>query len=261
MKTHTLYKIISSALLLMLIACLISMVTLLINGPKTDVLNGDGKDPDSSEKQPPAELTETYDYGDYYVDSMVFVGDKTISAMKNAGVLKDGADTKQIWSGKDGDLPLDFNASSAHIVFPYTGSEISIPNATESTRPQYMIITLGINNGIRCSEEKFKEYYGKLIDSVKEASPDTRVILQSVFPVSKNYEKNNSGISNKKIEQANLWITELAESCGARYLNTASILKDQKGYLKQEYDSGDGIILNKDGYNAVLDYIRNHGYQ
>lgn len=260
MKTRTLYKIITSALLLMVLACLISMVTLLINGPKTDILNGSNL-PTSPEERSPAELTETHDYGDYYVDSMVFVGDKTISAMKTAGVLKDGDATKQIWSGKDGDLPLDFNVSSAHIVFPYTESEISIPDAAKEIKPQYMIITLGINNGIRCSEEKFKEYYGKLIEAVREVSPDTRIILQSIFPISKSYEKNNSGVTSEKIDKANLWTLELAESYGARYLNTASILKDQKGYLKQEYDSGNGIILNNDGYNAVLNYIRTHGYK
>ena len=261
MKNGKFFKILVTLLSLLTVACIVSTVMLFINGPKTDLSDGNNQDPDENNKPSSAVLQESADFGDYYLNNMIFVGDKTVSAMKTAEVLKDGADTKQIWCGKDGDLALDFNLSSAHIVFPHTGEEMSIPDAAKEIKPDCMIITVGINNGLRCSEEKFNEYYGKLITAIREASPDTKIILQSVFPVSKDYEKTNSSVKRDKIEQANQWILKLAESHGVKYLDTASVLKDSKGYLKQEYDSGNGITLNSAGYTAVLTYVRTHGYK
>lgn len=260
MKTDNFFKVTATALTILIVACIASIVMLFINGAKPDILGNKADDPTTPDTVS-SELGKTADYGQNYVNSIVFLCDKTMSEIKNAGVLRDGADTKQIFSGKDGELALDYNTSTAHIIFPYTGEELSIHDAVKETSPEYIVITLGINNGIRCSEEKFKEYYGKLIAAIKTASPETRVILQSVFPVSKNYEKKNSGVSPEKIDVVNRWIAELAASNGVRYLNTASVLKNEKGYLKPEYDSGNGLTLNAEGYGEVLYYIRTHGYK
>jgi lysophospholipase L1-like esterase len=167
----------------------------------------------------------------------------------------------QIWTGESGDLSLDYSIDTATVVNPRDGSSLTIKTALERMQPDYLIITLGLNNGVSyCTEEKFKEYYGKLIDAVNEASPDTRIILQSVFPVSKVAEKRLSGISNDKIDKANTWIEELAVEKSVRYLYTSSVLKDKKGYLSPQYDSGDGVTLNESGYAIMLEYIRTHGY-
>ncbi len=261
MKTHVLFKVIITTLALLVALCIASLVILLIFGVKDDIFvkNDPVTAPPSTAASP--KLEKTADYGQSYINSIVFLCDKSMSEIKAGAILKNGENTNQIWSGKDGDLALDFKTSTAHIVFPYTDEELSIPNALKETMPDYMVITLGINNGIRCSDEKFKEYYGKLITTVKETSPTTKIILQSIFPVSKNYAKSSSGVSIEKIDEANELIIELASAYGARYLDTASILKDSKGYLKPEYDSGNGLSLNKSGYSAVIEYVRTHGYK
>ena len=214
MKTHVLFKVITIALTLLVALCIASLAILLIFGAKDDIFvkNDPVIAPPSSTDSP--KLEKTVDYGQSYINSMVFLCDKSMSEIKSAAVLKDGENTKQIWSGKDGDLSLDFKTSTAHIVFPYTDKELSIPNALKETMPEYMVITLGINNGIRCSDEKFKEYYGKLIATIKETAPTTKIILQSIFPVSKNYEKNNAGVSLDKINEANELIVDLAKLYG-----------------------------------------------
>ena len=132
----------------------------------------------------------------------------------------------------------------------------------EEMKPSRIIITVGINNGVPyCSEESFKAYYKKLVKTIQSASPDTDVILQSVFPTSKKYQKDNSAITVEKIDLANRWISEIAAECRVGYLHTCSVLKDSDGYLLSKYDSGDGLRLNAEGYRAVLQYIRTHGYK
>lgn len=237
------------------VACAISIVSLCINGAKPDIYT---KEP-SSDTVSGAELGKTFDYGDGYIKKIIFVGDKTISPISN---VIDDVQKEQVWSSVDGSLPLDNNLKTIAIIHSEDSKGSSIASAAEIYKPQYIIITVGLENGVAyCNKEKFKEYYKELISSIKDSSPDTNIILQSVLPISKEAEKENPNIANDRIDTANSWISEICEASSTRFLNTASALKDSRGYLAPEYDSGDGITLNEEGYKAMLNYIRTHGYK
>ena len=245
------------AIALILICCIVSLIMLAINGFKL-------KPVDKAEENSalPSRLIETPDYGQNYINNIIFIGDCTISPMRSAAVLRDGVDTKQVWSGENNTLSLDYGIATATIVFPETSESISIFEAVSRKLPDYVVITLGYDNGVAfCTEEKFKDYYSSLITEIKKASPDTKIILQSVFPVSNKKQKDDSSITNDKIDRANVWIEELALDTSVKYLDTSSVLKDSKGNLLAIYDSGDGVTLNAEGYNVVLNYIRTHGYR
>lgn len=237
------------------VACAISIVSLCINGAKPDIYTKEN----SSAPVSGAELGKTFDYGDGYIKKMIFVGDKTISPISN---VIDDVQKEQVWSSVDGSLPLDNNLKTIAIIHSEDEKGSSISSAAEIYKPQYIIITVGLENGVAyCNEEKFKEYYKELINSIKDYSPETNIILQSVFPISKEAEQANPNIANDRIDTANSWIAEICEESSVKYLNTASVLKDSRGYLAAEYDSGDGITLNAEGYKAMISYIRTHGYK
>ncbi len=241
------------------VVCAVSLVMLCINGPRPMLFDG-GEDKDSVDS--PSYLGKTPDYGEFYVNNIIYLCDSTLAKMRDSDVLRDGAETRQIWTGSDGDLPLSKATTKTEIILPETDSGAYISEAAERNRPQYLIIALGMNNGVRyCTEEQFKSYYSELITAIKAASPETKIMLQSVLPVSWVYEWKTQGISKEKIDRANAWIVELAEEHGVKYLNTASCLKNSRGYLDKKYDSGDGLHLNAEGYRAVLEYIRTHGYK
>ena len=240
------------------IACLVSFTMLLIRGVDAEKLS---KSSSATEIlcSSPAALKPTRDYGEHYINSIIFVGDTTVSSIAVSELL---AYPHQIWSGVNGHLALDYNLSTTAVVYSADNEGASIASAASIVKPEYMVITVGIENGVSyCSEEKFKEYYCKLIETIKESSPQTKIILQSIFPVSKVYEKHNPELSNERINQANLWIQEIAEGASVKYLDTASVLKQKNGKLDPTYDSGDGIHLNSKGFQAMLDYIRTHGYK
>lgn len=247
------FTILITALLLL---CIAGFVLLCVFGPDPSVL--------AKKEAPPTEdatyeLKETFDYGEGYLRSIVFICDKTMAPICDAveTVNKD-----QIWTGAEGTLALDRGLSTASVLLSDKQNELPIPSAAESLRPQYIIITVGLENGVNhCTEEKFKEYYSNLINNLKNASPDTKIILQSIFPISKITEKNDPSISNDRIDTANRYIAELAEELSVKYLDTSAVLKDGNGNLDPKYDSGDGITLNKQGFEKVAEYIRTHGYQ
>ena len=234
--------------------CIIATVLLCVSGVSPDIY---------SEKEPTSvqgsELSKTYDYGDGYIKSIIWVGDKTLSQLS---ACCPSIDLSQLLCGEDGSLRLDYNLSTTPVLIANEKKYASVAKAAEEIKPKYMIITVGLENGVGyCTEEKFKEYYSNLIESIKESSPDTKIILQSVFPVSRSVEKANPSVSNDRIRQVNSWINSLSTELSVRYLNTHSTLTDEKGFLKQEYDSGDGMTLNESGYGAMIEYVKTHGYK
>ena len=163
---------------------------------------------------PDTVLTETADAGQAYIDKIVFLGDSTTYGLRAYKMLAGGKDTTQVWTPKTGTLTLS-QASFATIVYPETDEELTIADAVAKKKPEYLVITLGVNGVAFMKEDYFKSEYKKIIDSVQTASPDTKIICQSIFPVAKSYARLDS-INNDLIDAANKWICEIAAECGVK---------------------------------------------
>jgi len=201
-------------------------------------------------------LATTEDAGTEYISKITFLGDSTTYGLKYYEILPEGKNTNQVWTPVSGTLSL-FEQSIATIEYPETGEEISIVSAVTRKKPEILLITLGVNGIATMQEDYFISEYIKLVNSVLEASPDTIVILNTMYPVASDY-KNIDVISNEKIVQGNLWIEQVAEDTGVKFLNTYETIADSNGTLPANYQNGDGIHLSTEGFNAVLAYIRTH---
>jgi hypothetical protein len=230
----------------------------------TNVTGHSTDDPGQPAKAP-VTLTETADMGQAYQDSIIFVGDSTTAHLRSRGVLTGGTETRQVWVPSDNTLLLDFNITKKKIVYPATGIEMTIAEATEKDKPAYMILTIGLNGITSFVNNKnlYQNCYGSLIDTIKKASPDTKIILQSVYPVAANQRTFTADAVtlNGYIDILNGYVKELAADKEVRYLDTNSALKGPDGLLPESYQNGDGIHLTAEGYRVILDYIRTHGYQ
>lgn len=203
-------------------------------------------------------LGETEDAGDEYISRLTFLGDSTTYGLKAYKMLENGKNTKQVWTSKSASLSLN-NILEKTIVYPETGKEMTISEAAAEAKPEYLVITLGVEGVTFLDEENFKTQYTGLIDAVKNASPDTKIILQSIFPVNSEIFSNKNKLCNDLIDKANMWVLEIAESTGVSYLDTATVLKDENGGLNTKYDNGgNGINLNDTGFTVVLNYIKTH---
>lgn len=207
---------------------------------------------------PDTVLGVTPDAGQEYIDKLVFLGDSTTNGLRAYSMLSGGRQTLQVWTPESGTLAL-FNASFATIVYPETNEQITIKEAVSRKKPEYLVITLGVNGVSTMKEDYFKSEYKKMLLSIKEASPDTKIICQSIFPVARSYDMLGS-INNEKIRSANKWIVEVANEVGVKYLDTYSVLCDSEGWLPESYHNGDGIHLHTVSFNIELDNLRTHAY-
>lgn len=198
-------------------------------------------------------LAETDDMGQEYVDKFVFLGDSTTYGLAYYDIVNDD----QVWTPASGTLTLNL-WSTATIVYPETGAEISIVDAVTAKKPEYMLITLGVNGISFLDEDGFTSEYENLINAIKAASPGTKIICNSIYPVSAKYPESN-GITNPKIDAANKWVLNAAKTCGVHYLSSCTAIKDSAGALPDNLQNGDNIHLNPDGYKTMIGYLRTHG--
>ena len=192
---------------------------------------------------------------DGYVDKLVFYGDSTTHGMKAYKVFG-SRDTTQVWTPNSGTLAL-FRAATDLVYDPNSKTEMSIADLCKSVKPEYLIVTLGVNGVSMMDETWFKTDYQSLINIIRQNSPDTKLILQSIYPVARSYAKQES-INNTKIQTANQWIVQIAKANSLPYLNTYSALVGEDGYLPESYQNGDGMHFNEVGFAAVIDYVKTH---
>lgn len=197
-------------------------------------------------------LPLTEDRGWEYIEKIYFIGDST-----SYHFFKGGIEKSHIFIPESLTLTLSSNINN----IPVGKKGLSIPEAIADANCEIVIITIGINGSDNFTETKYKTYYKKLIHAIQEKSPTTHIILQSVFPVTKEYSDKNMGITNAGIDRLNEWAKEIALEEGIRYLDTQSILKDENGAQFEHYSEKDGVHMNADAYNAIIEYIKTHAIE
>ena len=209
----------------------------------------------------PAQLGETPDAGREYLDKFVFLGDSTtygIGVYYGYGYTE-LCPSSQVWTPASGTLTLS-NYSIATIVYPETGEELPIAEAAARAKPEILMITLGVNGISFMDEEWFIRDYTDLVNNIRKASPFTKIILNSIYPVAASYQYQKD-INNDKVNAANGWIKRIAENTGCRFLNSHECLVGSDGFLPESSQNGDGLHLNGEAFTTVMHYIRTHAYQ
>ncbi|MBE6602182.1 MAG: hypothetical protein E7637_06755 [Ruminococcaceae bacterium] len=268
MNLQTFYR--SLAVLLVVILVLSALCT--VGGVTLAILKI--ADPRVSAKETPSTpvdttptnvyLEESADAGIDYQDSLIFFGESTTSHLRARGVLSGGTSTKQVWADASGTRMLSSQGLSTPIIYPDTEESLSISQAVSAKKPAVIVLSFGVNGITNFIKNKstYVNNYNKLIKTVREASPDTKIILQTVYPVRKatGYSVDTETL-NQYINTLNSWLPEIAAANqNVRIADTASVLKDSNGLLAQEYDTGDGLHLTADAYRAILNYLRTHAW-
>ena len=185
------------------------------------------------------------------ISKLTFLGDSITAHMASRADVE----PNQLWVSKERYLNLDSRISYAKIVAPDTGKEELIADVAARLKPSHLIITLGVDYGVyyyRNDLTLFAKYYEKLLDAIAASSPNTKIYLQSIFPVTAECKS----ITNEMIDNANAAIREIAQRRNLTYLDTQSVLRDADGYLKKEFCySEDGIHLTNTAYKEILAYI------
>jgi len=186
-----------------------------------------------------------------YFDDTVFVGDSHCYAMAAYGYLS--------YNHVFAKIGLHQNtALYTKCVYTSKTTSYTIAEAVGMAKPGKIIVNLGINSILSYNQDYFYSNYRAFINKIREASPDSKIIIQSIFPVTQSWAlKNGHADYNHYIAYANRELAKLSKELDCSFLHTYEILTDENGYLQAKYTS-DGLHLSREGYSAVFDYILSH---
>ena len=196
------------------------------------------------------------------LSGVFFFGESTTAHLaRSGGVLDTDVHRGRVWRDESGTRYLDARILSSP-VFYYKGNraeKIPFAEAVERAQPRVIVLSFGLNGITRWNRdpEAFLRNYRALIKGIFARSPNTKMILQSVYPVGENTVFSISkGELNQQICNLNVHIEKLAQEYeNTEYINTAELLFDASGALSATFDSGDGIHLTNEAYRMILAFL------
>lgn len=217
------------------------------------------KSASSAEETEPGKLMqlgETADAGQAYIDSLTFLSDSRLIGMRDYGLLTGGSTNMQVWGTSSGSFMISAFTTGT-IQNPSDHSEITVDQAAMIIKPDKLVIIMGSDGLVGVTEELFKENYRALVQSIMEASPDTKIICCAVLPVISGYT-GIDGLNATVISNANDWVMEVSAELGVYYADIRYAVKDKSGNLSQNYAGSNGKSINTQGIEQVLQYLRTH---
>ncbi|MEG0853763.1 MAG: GDSL-type esterase/lipase family protein [Angelakisella sp.] len=185
-----------------------------------------------------------------YFNDALFVGDsitegiKIYDVMSNAKVLS--------FTG------INLDNIFTKPVIKTTGEEkITIIDAAKAESPGKIYVMMGANSML-ADKETFIKGYGRLVDTLSQMHPDAIIYVQSILPVTETYAKNRPDFNNKKIDEYNAALEQMAAEKQMYYLDVAEDFKNEQGALPTEASPKDGMHFSADWYRKWFDYLRNH---
>ena len=122
--------------------------------------------------------------------------------------------------------------------------------------PDKIYILLGSNDLLYgMNSKKFSSEYIEFIQHIKDKLPESKIYIQSIFPVSKDVENEKPMLSNSRIDEFNRELKSMADQQGISYINVEKLLKDDMGIINKDYTS-DGIHVKYKVYSIWLDYVK-----
>lgn len=122
-----------------------------------------------------------------------------------------------------------------------------LDRAVFALSPEVLVLHGGINDLLQGREDGYiVEQLRAIIEAVQARLPDTRIILQSLYPVAEGEDLYFTG----HIRAVNEKLEGMAEELDVLYVDVFSVLQAPDGRLQSRY-SDDGLHPNAAGYGAV----------
>lgn len=202
------------------------------------------------------ELPESSDAGQGYIDSITFLTDSTLLALRDNGLLTGGIATNQVWASEAGNIPAntigDFN-----IVNPKDGVLMPASMAAGINKPQTLVIALGMDGLADVTKTDFVKNYTSLINAIKAESPETTIICCSPTSVSSFYPALD-GVTVAMALDLKDWVKEVCGNTGAYFADIMSVVCDVSGTLGSDFSAANGKAINSAGLSEILLYLRTH---
>jgi hypothetical protein len=196
-----------------------------------------------------------------FYSNTVFVGDSLTVGFSNYAALSDSPEfLKDItylaavnYGTYNALKPVEGN--NVHPI--YKGESVAVCDAVAEIKPDRIFINLGINELSGSNAIQRTVYnYCQLVYNLKLSSPDSKIYVVSVSPMTKS--KETSTFNNATIKEFNSLLEKYAQPWGATYVDLSGILTNEQGALPESYSSDGYVHMTNTVYSYWANYFRKY---
>ena len=130
--------------------------------------------------------------------------------------------------------------------------------------PTSVYILIGTNDFItETDEDQVKEVEDnivKIVKNIKKHRKNTKIYIQSIYPVNKNVNKESvADRDNEEIQEVNKFLKDYCIENKYTYIDTYKYLIDEDGNLQKKY-TNDGLHANEIGYARISQILSKYIY-
>lgn len=145
------------------------------------------------------------------------------------------------------------------VTSPDRGEEVPL-DVLAAAQPAKLYILIGTNALVQPgNDDSFLAYYGKMLDDLRTALPNTVFYVQSVLTATQEKVSDSlPGLAPDRIAVINAAIQQLCAERGCYYLDLNAEFADDAGYLASDFAQPDGVHLTVSGYSKWVSYLCTH---
>ena len=197
-----------------------------------------------------------------WFDDVVMIGDSVTLKLKNFVAQQRHDDPGYFGGGQflssgslgSGNSLWEVSDKSVHP--SYQGEKLLLEQSIPMTGAKKLYLMLGVNDIAVYGLEGSVENYKTLLSQIKAAAPEVEFYIQSATPICEGAERG--ALTNENLKVYNQMLVEMCQELGLRFVDVASVLRDENGYLPREYCSdpdGMGIHLTDLACQLWLGYL------
>jgi len=200
-----------------------------------------------------------------YLDDAVFIGDSVSLKLKNYVTINRKTSAgffgkaKFLAAGSMGSGNALKPLSSSSIHPPYNGTKALLEDSVKAMSAKKVYIMLGMNDIALYGIDGAVTNMGKLLDNIKDKSPNAIFYVQSATPITK--ERQMKTLNNVNIATYDAKLSAMCKENGYYFIDIASVMRDSSGNLVKEYCSDPdnlGIHFTDKACQVWIDYILTH---
>ncbi len=199
---------------------------------------------------------------DGYFDDAVFFGDSVTRQLRNYASAETQKGRPTLGTARflvAGKLTL-YAASRKNLYgdvrLRYRGSDVTVHGGFKAMEAKKAFVLIGLNDHVGSQMEKDVSRYASMIDHILESCPGITLICQSMNPIQEH--RQSKTLNKANLDAFNERLKALCAEKGVLYLDIATPLMNEEGFLRPEYalSKNDNVHLNESGCAVWVDTLR-----
>lgn len=146
----------------------------------------------------------------------------------------------------------------AALTHPERGDEVPL-DVLSAAQPKKLYVLMG-TNALRFGDNNdgFLAYYGRMLDELRAALPNTMIFVQAVLPVRPEALTDSPGLAPEALRGINAALAAMCKEKDCYFLDLNAEFSDETGALQADLAQPDGIHLTTAGYRRWVAYLTAH---